>query len=340
MSAAERKEALTAIKEGKADVIIGTHAVIQEGVEFKNLGLAVIDEQHRFGVRQRMELKRKGGAPDVLVMTATPIPRTLALTLYGDLDVSVLDELPAGRREIETIVADQKHRSEAYELIRQQVAMGRQAYVVCALVDEKENADLKAATAEALRLESEVFPDLRVGVVHGRMKAADKEAVMNAWRGGSIDILIATTVIEVGIDVSNASVMLIENAERFGLSQLHQLRGRIGRGEHKSFCVLFSDPSTDEAKERVKAFESTCDGFALAEADLKIRGEGQIFGARQSGLPELKIASIVRDFEVLRRAREDAFGLIAKDPELREHELLAAEVRQRFKDNIDWLESG
>jgi len=337
---AKRADILEKVKKGEIDIVAGTHAVIQEGVEFKKLGLAVVDEQHRFGVRQRLELRKKGDAPDVLVMTATPIPRTLALTLYGDLDVSIIRELPAGRREIETIVADQKHRAEAYELIRQQSAMGRQAYVVCALVDESDKLELKAATVEADRLRSEVFPDLKVAVLHGQMKQADKERIMSELRAGDLDILIATTVIEVGIDIPNATVMLIENAERFGLSQLHQLRGRIGRGEHKSFCILFADPTTDEAKERMKAIAGTTDGFELAEADLRIRGEGQLFGPRQSGLPDLRIASVIRDLPLLIEARDDAFALVKTDPELNRHPAVLAEVKSRYGDRFGWLMSG
>ncbi len=339
-TASKRTDILSKVKKGEVDIVAGTHAVIQEGVEFKKLGLAVIDEQHRFGVRQRLGLREKGNAPDILVMTATPIPRTLAMTLYGDLDVSVIRELPAGRREIATIIADQKHRDEAYELIRQQIAMGRQAYVVCALVDESDSVELKAATAEAERLQKDVFPDLRVAVLHGRMKQKDKERIMTAWRDGELDVLIATTVIEVGIDIPNATAMLIENAERFGLSQLHQLRGRIGRGEHKSFCILFADPATDDAKARMKAFVATTDGFALSEADLKIRGEGQIFGPRQSGLPDLRIASVIRDISVLLEARDDAFAFIKTDPELDKHPALLAEVKNRFGDRFGWLMSG
>ncbi len=335
-----KEKIIAGVQDGSVDIVVGTHAVIQGNVDFKNLGLAVIDEQHRFGVRQRLELRRKGAAPDILVMTATPIPRTLSLTLYGDLDVSLLDELPSGRQEIETIVADQKHRDEAYELIRQQIALGRQAYVVCALVDESEKVDLKAATAEAARLKDEVFPDLAVGVIHGQMKSSEKDAVMTAWRDGSLNILIATTVIEVGIDVPNATVMLIENAERFGLSQLHQLRGRIGRGEHKSFCILFGDPVTPDAAVRLKVFGETTDGFELAEADLKIRGEGQVFGAKQSGLPDFRIASVVRDLAILLEAREDAFAMVAADPELANHPQLLDDVRRAFSGSTDWLHSG
>jgi ATP-dependent DNA helicase RecG len=330
------------IKNGDVDVVIGTHALIQEGIDFKALGLAVVDEQHRFGVRQRISLREKGRMPDILVMTATPIPRTLALTLYGDMDVSILDELPAGRQEIETIVADQKHRDDAYDLIRQQIRMGRQAYVVCPLVDESDKIQIKAASVEVERLRTKVFPDFKVGLLHGQMKREEKDAVMRGFRGGILDILIATTVIEVGIDVPNVTVMLIEDAERFGLSQLHQLRGRIGRGEHKSFCILFADPVTEDAEERMKAIEKISDGFQLAEEDLKIRGEGQLFGPRQSGMPDLRIASLVRDMKILITARDQAFDIIRKDPVLSrpENTLMVDEVKKRFAEGAEWLFSG
>lgn len=339
--AREKETLLEKIKNGQVDMVVGTHALIQEGVVFKKLGLAVIDEQHRFGVRQRISLREKG-SPDVLVMTATPIPRTLAMTLYGDLDISTLDELPKGRKEVETIVADRRHRNDTYELIRQQVKMGRQAFIVCPLIDESDKIQVKAAVKEAERLESEVFPDLRVAVLHGQMKTAEKDRVMDEFRQGKLNILIATTVIEVGIDIPNVTVMLIEDADRFGLSQLHQLRGRIGRGEHKSFCVLFADPTTEEAKERMRAIEQTTDGFVLAEEDLKIRGEGQLFGPRQSGLPDLRIASLLRDTPILAKARNEAFGIIEQDSllEAPEHRLLLEEVRKRFADNVEWLFSG
>jgi ATP-dependent DNA helicase RecG len=352
----EKEELKAKIREGEIDIVIGTHALIQEGVEFEKLGLAVIDEQHRFGVRQRINLRQKGpsgsGAerapggsgvyPDVLVMTATPIPRTLAMTLYGDLDISVLDELPAGRKEVETIVADQRHREDAYDLIRQQILMGRQAYIVCPLIDESDKLQVKAAVKEAERLKEEVFPDLRVALLHGQMKSAEKERIMAGFRRGNLDILIATTVIEVGIDIPNVTVMLIEDADRFGLSQLHQLRGRIGRGEHKSFCILFADPTTEEGKERMRAIANSNDGFTLAEEDLRIRGEGQLFGPRQSGMPDLKIAKLLRDMPVLIRAREEAFKIIEKDPLLRvpENRLLLDAVRKKFAGNIEWLFSG
>ncbi len=341
-SATEKKHIHDKVKKGEVDIVIGTHALIQESIDFHDLGLAVIDEQHRFGVRQRISLREKGRLTDILVMTATPIPRTLALTLYGDMDVSILDELPAGRQEIETLVRDQKHREDAYDLIRQQIRMGRQAYIVCPLVDESDKIQVKAASAEAERLRNEVFPDLRVGLLHGQMKSEDKESVMKEFRKGDLDILIATTVIEVGVDISNVTVMLIEDAERFGLSQLHQLRGRIGRGEHKSFCVLFADPVTDDARERLRVIQKTGDGFKLAEEDLKIRGEGQLFGPKQSGLPDLKIASLVRDIKTLVSARDSAFAVIDKDPMLAkpENSLILEEVKKRFAEGAEWLFSG
>lgn len=342
LAAAEKTRLHGEIAAGEVDIVVGTHALVQEGVGFKRLGLAVIDEQHRFGVRQRLGLREKGEMPDILVMTATPIPRTLAMTLYGDLDVSVIDELPAGRLKIETLVRDARHREDAYELIRQQIRLGHQAYVICPLVDESDKIQVKAATAEAERLRRDVFRDLSVGLLHGQLKPDEKDAVMRCFRGGETDILIATTVIEVGIDVPNVTVMLIEDAERFGLSQLHQLRGRIGRGPHKSFCVLFADPATEDAQARMAAIEAISDGFALAEEDLKIRGEGQLFGPRQSGLPDLKIASLARDASVLAKAREDAFKLVDTDTLLAkpEHKGLNDEVRGRFAEAADWLFSG
>lgn len=341
-TAKDKQQIHDRIKNGEVDMVIGTHTLIQEGIDFHDLGLAVIDEQHRFGVRQRISLREKGHTTDILVMTATPIPRTLALTLYGDMDVSILDELPKGRQEIETLVRDQKHREDAYDLIRQQIKMGRQAYIVCPLVDESDKVQVKAASAEVERLRTQVFPDLRVGLLHGQMRREDKEAVMKGFRGGALDILIATTVIEVGVDIPNVTVMLIEDAERFGLSQLHQLRGRIGRGEHKSFCVLFADPVTEDAKERMRVIEETGDGFKLAEEDLKIRGEGQLFGPKQSGLPDLKVASLVRDMKILASARDTAFSIIDADTVLAkpENSLMLEEVKKRFAEGTEWLFSG
>ena len=341
----ERQRILDGVAEGAIDLVIGTHALVQEGVAFADLSLAVIDEQHRFGVHQRITLKEKGSAagadPDVLIMTATPIPRTLALTYYGDLDVSVLDELPAGRQPIETRVArTPEERRHAYDLVRGQVGEGRQAFVVCAAIDEGNRSDVRAAEAEAERLQAEVFPDLRIDLLHGRMRPADKEAAMEGFRAGDADVLIATTVIEVGVDVPNATVMLVENAERFGLAQLHQLRGRIGRGSHRSYCVLFdeSGPENLDAHERLDAMQRTTDGFELADVDLRLRGEGTLFDVKQSGMPDLKLARLAEDADLVTRARARAFALIDADPGLDEHPELERLLRETFTgDAIDWL---
>jgi ATP-dependent DNA helicase RecG len=331
---------LDGIASGDVDLVVGTHALVQEGVSFADLSLAVIDEQHRFGVHQRMALKGKGASPDVLIMTATPIPRTLALTYYGDLDVVILDELPKGRRPVTTrIVRTPAQRAEAYALVRREVQAGRQAFVVCAAIDEANRSEVRAAEAEAARLASQVFPDLSVELLHGRMRPAEKERLMEAFRSGEHHLLISTTVIEVGVDVPNATVMLVENAERFGLAQLHQLRGRIGRGAHASFCVLFDESKQDneEARARLEAMVRTTDGFELADEDLRLRGEGTLFDVRQSGLPDLKLARLVEDVDLVKRARSRAFALIGDDPELLDHPSLLAELRSRFDRSIDWL---
>jgi ATP-dependent DNA helicase RecG len=336
----ERERILAAVASGGVDVLIGTHALVQERVEFRDLSLAVVDEQHRFGLHQRIALKEKGLSPDVLIMTATPIPRTLALTYYGDLDVSVLDELPAGRQPIATrIVRSAADRRKAYDLVREQVNQGRQAFVVCAAIDEENRLEVRAAEKEADRLATEVFSDLRLALLHGRMRPKDKESRMEAFRAGDADVLISTTVIEVGVDVPNATVMLVENAERFGLAQLHQLRGRIGRAAHRSFCVLFdeSGPDNVEARERLQAMARTTDGFELADEDLRLRGEGTLFDIRQSGLPDLRLARLAFDTDLVRRAREDAFALIARDPDLTGHPELRAELERRFAESIAWL---
>lgn len=353
--AAQREQILADVATGDVDLLIGTHALIQETIEFARLGLAVVDEQHRFGVHQRKTLREKGagGEPDILVMTATPIPRTLAVTIYGDLDVSILDELPKGRQPVETrLAAGEEQRDLAYDLIRAQVAEGRQAFVVYALRDESDKTELRSAKAEAVRLAEDVFPDLEVGLVHGDMKSAEKEASMSAFREGKTQVLVATTVIEVGVDIPNASVMLIEDAERFGLAQLHQLRGRIGRGAHQSFCVLATDldlskatedPAIALAYERLASVVETRDGFKLAMVDLKQRGEGQLFGARQSGMPQLKMARVLEHREILEKAREEAIALLDQDPELTEwgHEALAREMRDRFPEGaLDVIQSG
>jgi len=336
----DRARSLEAIASGDVDLVVGTHALVQEGVSFADLSMAVIDEQHRFGVHQRMALKGKGGSPDVLIMTATPIPRTLALTYYGDLDVVVLDEMPKGRQPIATRIArTAEQREAAYRLVRGEVEAGRQAFVVCAAIDEGNRTQVKAAEAEAERLATHVFPDLSVEVLHGRMRSAQKEAVMEGFRSGRHHLLISTTVIEVGVDVPNATVMLVENAERFGLAQLHQLRGRIGRGEQPSTCVLFdeSEEANEEARARLDAMVRTTDGFELADEDLRLRGEGTLFDVRQSGLPDLRLARLAEDVELVKRARVRAFALIEEDPELARQPKLLQELRSRFERSIDWL---
>ncbi len=344
VSQGRRRDILERLASGDIKLLCGTHALISEDVAFNRLGLAVVDEQHRFGLGQRMLLREKGQDPDVLIMTATPIPRTLALTLYGDLDVSILDELPAGRQPVRTIVVgrDGSARNRAYDLIRSEASLGRRAFVVCALVDESDALEAKAAVVEAERLRTEVFPDLRVALLHGQMRPAEKDEVMEQFRRGDVSVLIATTVVEVGVDIPEATVMLIENAERFGLSQLHQLRGRIGRGEHGGTCILFSDAKTEEAQQRLEAIAASNDGFVLAEEDLRIRGEGTIFSTRQAGLTDLKVARLVEDFPVVVEAREAAFGLVASDPKLGrpEHGLLRDEVGRRFGDALEWLFHG
>jgi ATP-dependent DNA helicase RecG len=352
--AGRRTEILREVAQGQVDLLIGTHAIIEDAVEFHRLGVAVVDEQHRFGVHQRKRLRAKGrvGEPDVLVMTATPIPRTLAVSIYGDLDLSVLDELPGGRKPVEThVLCGDQERSEAYELIRREVAAGRQAFIVYALRDESDRTELRSAKAEATRLAEHVFPSHLVGLVHGDMKSQDKEEGMMSFREGRTQILVATTVIEVGVDVPNATVMLVENSERFGLAQLHQLRGRIGRGAHQSYCMLAtdldlsddSDPAVALASERLQAVERTSDGFDLALLDLRQRGEGQLFGARQSGMPQLKMARVLQHQDVVKLARDLAVELIDEDPELRayEHSSLSREMRARFPERaLDVVQSG
>jgi len=336
----DRAAVLDAVGSGRVDLVVGTHALVQEGVSFADLSLAVVDEQHRFGVHQRMALKGKGAAPDVLIMTATPIPRTLALTYYGDLDVAVLDELPAGRQPIETqVVRTAEERRRAYDVVRREVEAGRQAFVVCAAIDEGNRLQVRAAEQEAERLRTEVFPDLSVDVLHGKMRPAEKDRRMEEFRAGRTQVLISTTVIEVGVDVPNASVMLVENAERFGLAQLHQLRGRIGRGAHRSYSFLFDegDPENEEAAARLEAMARTTDGFALADEDLLLRGEGTLFDIRQSGMPDLRLARLGEDVELVKRARRRAFATIEGDPELTDHPALLAELQTRFAKSIDWL---
>jgi ATP-dependent DNA helicase RecG len=332
-----RQQAAAAVESGEAGCIIGTHALVQGAVAFKRLGLAVIDEQHRFGVAHRAALRGKGESPDVLVMTATPIPRTLALTLYGDLDVSVLDELPPGRRPIVTVARGGSKRRQIYDFLRAQIGEGRQVYVVCPLVEESEVSDLRAATEMAERLQHEVFAEKRVGLLHGRLGFPDKERVMREFKDGTLDLLVSTTVIEVGIDVPNASVMLIEHAERFGLSQLHQLRGRVGRGPWKSYCILLAGSSSEDARRRIDAMTATNDGFRIAEVDLELRGPGDFFGTRQSGLPEFRVADLLRDGAMLEEARREAFALVQADPKLLapEHRALRASLLTRWRGKLD-----
>ena len=282
----QKEKVLEKVKNQEVDILIGTHALIEDKVEFKNLGIVITDEQHRFGVRQRGRLSNKGDSPDIIVMTATPIPRTLALILYGDLDISIIDELPPGRQPIETIAIEHKRRNEAYEnLVRSEVQKGRQVYVVCPLVEESEKIEATAASELVEELKREFFSDLRVGLLHGKMRPAEKDAIMDDFKNKKLDILVSTTVIEVGVNVPNATLMIIENAERFGLAQLHQLRGRVGRGNHKSYCILIYNSKTEVCKERMAIMEETTDGFKISQKDLEIRGPGEFFGTRQHGLP-------------------------------------------------------
>jgi ATP-dependent DNA helicase RecG len=339
--AAERRAVLEAIKSGEAHVVVGTHALIQKGVEFDDLSLVVVDEQHRFGVGQRTLFKEKGRTrPDTLIMTATPIPRTLSLTLYGDLEVSIIDELPPGRKPVETRLVSLAERHEAYDEVRRELEAGRQAYVICPLVEESEALeDVRAAEELHEELEAEIFPDRRVGLLHGRMKAAEKRDIMASFRVGEIKVLVATVVVEVGVDVPNASAIVIEGAERFGLSQLHQLRGRVLRGRHPPKCLLVADPKTEDAEQRLEALTRYQDGFRLSEVDLAIRGEGTLFGSRQSGMPDLKIAKLLRDMDVLVEARREAFALVAADPTLKrpDHRPLRREIKELLGADVEWL---
>jgi ATP-dependent DNA helicase RecG len=338
-----RRELLETVAAGNVDLIIGTHALIQEGLEFKALGLAVIDEQHRFGVLQRATLKRKGYSPDVLVMTATPIPRTLAMTVYGDLEVSIIDELPPGRLPVITQLCYESRRGQSYELIKQVLRQGRQVYVVYPLIEESEKTDLRAATAMAEQLQREVLPEFRVGLLHGRLKSDQKEHIMRAFSTGDLEVLVSTTVIEVGVDVPNATLMLVEHAERFGLAQLHQLRGRVGRSHHQAYCLLMADfPMSEEAKQRLQTLIEHDDGFMIAERDLEIRGPGEFLGTRQSGLPELRVAHLIRDQRVLAEARREAFALVAEDPHLSrpEHEGLRQALMNRWQQKFELMHVG
>ena len=327
-----KRSILAQLAAGEIDFAIGTHALISGGVEFRDLGLVVTDEQHRFGVAQRSDLAAKGQHPHILVMSATPIPRTLALILYGDLDVSIIDQLPPGREPVDTFAVPSSYHERLYAFIRKLVAEGRQAYIVCPMVEENDELpdERKAVTAYAKMLQEEIFPDLKVAYVHGKMKPKEKDGVMSTFAAGESHILVSTTVIEVGVDVPNAAVMVIENAERFGLSQLHQLRGRVGRGKHKSYCVLVSDNQNEETRQRLRVMTKTTDGFKIAEEDLRLRGPGDFFGQRQHGLPGLRIADIGCDTLLLREAQEAAEALLEKDPELASCPATAERVRELF----------
>lgn len=342
-SRAVKEDIYNDIAEGKVDIVIGTHAMIQEKVSFRNLGLAIIDEQHRFGVRQRAALKKKGCNADILIMTATPIPRTLGLTVYGDLDCSVIDEMPPGRMKVTTKLYGERDRNKVYAQIMQEIENQRQVFIVYPLVEESEKIDLKNATDMARKLQHEVFPGCRVGLLHGRMSGEEKERIMAAFKGKQLDILVSTTVVEVGIDVPNASLMVIEHAERFGLSQLHQLRGRVGRGEHPSHCILLAHVgSTGDAMRRLKIIEGTTDGFKIAEEDFNIRGPGEFLGIRQSGIPNLRIARALNDVKTLHAARNEAFRLAQEDPglELPEHRITRQVLQERWQGKLELADVG
>jgi len=334
----ERTFSLEEISSGRANIVVGTHALIQDEVNFHRLGLVIVDEQHRFGVKQRVTLKNKGMNPEVLTMTATPIPRTLALTLHGDLDVSVIDELPPGRKPINTRFL-RGNRTEAWVQVRKEVEKGRQAYIVFPLIEESETLSARAATVEAERLQEKVFPDRKIALLHGKMKNSEKDEVMKSFTIGETDILVSTTVIEVGVDVPNATIMVIENAERFGLAQLHQLRGRVGRGSDESHCLLLSDKPSDISEKRLEIMQKTNDGFVIAEQDLRIRGPGEFLGTRQSGLPDLILANLAEDTKILEEARNAAKMLVEKDNELKDfkHGLLKQELYRYFRFNKDYL---
>lgn len=329
--AAKRKQIHAQLETGELPLLVGTHALIQEKVNFQRLGLAVIDEQHRFGVGQRARLQQKGESPHVLTMTATPIPRTLALTLHGDLDVSQIDELPPGRQKIHTTALSSKERNHAYDLIRREIAQGRQAYIVLPLVEESEKLDVRAAVEEHQKLQESIFPQFQVGLLHGRMNSAQKDEAINSFRDNKTQILVSTTVIEVGVDVPNATVMLIENAERFGLSQLHQLRGRVGRGAAQSYCLLMSSGKTETSRQRLKVLEQSQDGFFISEMDMRFRGPGEVLGTRQSGLADFTLASLIEDQEVLELAREAAEKVMARDATLNRWSLLQTELEYRYQ---------
>ncbi len=333
----KKEDILNRLKSGEVDILIGTHAIIEDNVIFKNLGLVVTDEQHRFGVRQRAKIAEKGNNPDVLVMTATPIPRTLALILYGDLDISIIDELPPNRKKIETFAVNKNMTERVNNFIKKQIDEGRQAYIVCPLVEKNEEMDLKSVEALYETYSKEVFPQYKVEYLHGKMKQKEKDDIMERFKNGKIDILISTTVIEVGVDVPNSNIMVVENAERFGLAQLHQLRGRVGRGEYKSYCILKYEGKCETIRKRMKVMCETNDGFVISEKDLELRGSGDFFGTMQHGLPEFKIANLFEDIEMLKKVQVVAMEILEKDPKLEkeENEPLRRLIQDKFKDRIE-----
>ena len=333
----KKEDILERLKNGEIDILIGTHALLEENVVFKNLGLVVTDEQHRFGVRQRGIISSKGNNPDVLVMTATPIPRTLALILYGDLDISIIDELPPNRKEIKTHIVRKAKEQGLNSFVREQIKQGRQAYIVCPLVEDSEEIEANSVMKMAEIYQNQVFPDLKVEYLHGKMKAKEKDAIMEDFKNGKIDILISTTVIEVGVNVPNASIMIIENAERFGLAQLHQLRGRVGRGEYESFCFLKCEGKSEIARQRMNVMKETNNGFIISEKDLELRGTGEFFGTKQHGLPEFKIANLFEDIKILKAVQETALKVINEDPYLEQekNEKFKKFVEKRFNERLE-----
>lgn len=328
-----KEEILEDLQEGNVDIIVGTHAIIQDNVQFKNLGLAITDEQHRFGVKQRAALSQKGTNPDVIVMTATPIPRTLALILYGDLDISIIDELPPGRKEIETYAVGTDMIKRVNNFVKKQIEEGRQAYIVCPLIEESETLTINAAEELYNNLKEDVFKDLNMGLLHGKMKAKEKDEIMDDFKNHKLDILVSTTVIEVGVNVPNSNIMVIYNAERFGLAQLHQLRGRVGRGNHQSYCILINEGNNKVARERMRILQQTTDGFKISEKDLELRGPGEFFGTRQHGIPELKVANLFTDMEILKIAQREALEIIKEDPNMcsSKYYYLRQKIQEMFK---------
>jgi len=335
-SAKDKRAVYERIKSGDAVIVVGTHALISENAEFSNLGLVITDEQHRFGVNQRKLLSQKAQNPHTVVMTATPIPRTMALILYGDLDISTIDELPPGRQPVETFVLKSHMHERIYNFIRREASEGRQSFIVCPLVEESEKLNLKSVTQYAENLKNNILPDLKVAFLHGKMKPNEKEAIMNEFASGKTDVLCSTSVIEVGVDVPNASIMVIENAERFGLSQLHQLRGRVGRGKHKSYCILFNESGTETAEKRMATMKNNHDGFKIAETDLSLRGPGEFFGTRQHGLPIFKIADLYCDMEILNLTTNAAKELIEDDPTLKKEKnaVIYDKIKTLFDNNV------